>query len=337
MPAEEDENLANEQFGELNRQFFASRHGPHVYLTHRICGLVRQASNSEASRAAAAEGLHLGEVVLTIDREDPMYDEAHLFAALDATVLLHHASESLLRLYISMLDDEPCPWLATARTRSPGIFKKKVKAAISSLDAEAGRQQLSLLLLGHRSYEASVAIVTRAGGKAVPEELWDSCLKGGADLLKHAATVFLEEAPVYNAAKHGLALLSGEASVRYGDDDSPIRAQGPSLTYLETIRANSGERKWAQTTRWLKPDQAVAETQLLVGTIAKLWTVAQSRYAAMKSEDSVWPVSDELVSSVLERRLSARVDEGYSITVPSFSMTLLYYETPSALVNPHLQ
>lgn len=332
MPAEEDENLATEQFSDLNRQFFANEHGPHVYLTHRLCGLVRQASNSAANRAAAAEGLRLGELLLTIDRDDPMYENPDAFAALDATVLLHHASESLLRLYLSMLADEPCPWLAIARTRSPGAFKKKVRAVIAALDTEQGREQLSLLLLGHRNHQASVVTVASEGGTPVPKEAWDSFVAGGATLVRHAASVFLDEAPLYNSAKHGLALLSGESSVRYGDDESPIRAQDPSLMYLETITSDSGKRQWAQTTRWLSPDQAVAEAQLLVRTIARLWTVAQARYAAMKSDGSVWPVEDELVQAVLGRRLSPATDEGYSITVPSFSMTLLYYEIPSAFV-----
>jgi hypothetical protein len=334
MPAEEDENLATEQFGDLNRQFFANEHGPHIYLTHRLFGLVRQASNSEASRAAGAEGLRLGEMVLTIEHDDPVYEKTDAFAALDATVLLHHASESLLRLYISMLDDHPCPWLAISRTRSPGDFKKKVKAAVASLATEEGQRQLSLLLLGHRSHEASVATVTREGGKPVPAEIWDSFVTGGATLIRHAAVVFLEEAPLYNSAKHGLALLAGEASVHYGDADSPIRAQGPSLTYLETITADSGKRQWAQTTRWLSPDQAVAEAQLLVRTIARLWTVAQARYAGIPSESPGLPVEHDLARSVLDRRLSPRTDGGYSITVPSFSMTLLYYEIPSAFVKP---
>ena len=211
MPAEEDENLAPEQFGDLNRQFFANEHGPHVYLNHRLCGLVRQASNSEANRAAAAEGLRLGELVLTIDREDPMYEDPGAFAALDATVLLHHASESLLRLYLSMLADEPCPWLAIARTRSPGAFKKKVKAVVAALDTAEGQEQLSLLLLGHRSHRASVATVASEEGKPVPKEAWESFVTGGTTLVRHAASVFLDEAPLYNSAKHGLALLSGEA------------------------------------------------------------------------------------------------------------------------------
>ena len=52
----------------------------------------------------------------------------------------------------------------------------------------------------------------------------------------------------------------------------------------------------------------------------------------MKSDRSVWPVEDELAQAVLDRRFCPRTDEGYSITVPSFSMTLLYYEIPSAFV-----
>lgn len=137
VPAEEDEDLTPEQYGDLNRQFFSEQHGPHVYLTRRMCGLNRQAASRRSEQEGSVRRSAAGEAHPDYCEDDPMYDVAERFAATDATVLSHPSSESLLRLYISMPNDEPCPWPAVARTRSP-VACKEVRTTIARHRCNAG-------------------------------------------------------------------------------------------------------------------------------------------------------------------------------------------------------
>jgi hypothetical protein len=59
------------------------------------------------------------------------------FVMADSEALLHHASETLLRLYLAHEQQGDCPWLDMARVRSPGKFKQMVDARfLAGLPAE---------------------------------------------------------------------------------------------------------------------------------------------------------------------------------------------------------
>lgn len=67
----------------------------------------------------------------------PDHSERIEFAALESTLILHQAAETLLRLYLAHTDDAPCPWVAMTSLRGPGAFSKRVGSLRDGLGSDS--------------------------------------------------------------------------------------------------------------------------------------------------------------------------------------------------------
>jgi hypothetical protein len=309
-----DDNLAREQFPELNRQFYSGKLQPHDYLMHRYRGLFL-AAQSPASLASAFDSeLSIGDLRATWYSTDEWDDlEMRDYVSTESTVLLHHASEALFRLYFAHADSPECPWLAVARLRLPSHFKDRLSRFMSEAESEATAQSAMLVFYGHGAVEDE------------KQEQWNALKDGLMLLLRHLGGRLLHEAPLYNSAKHGLSLVPGAAAMEFGDQSGPlrVRADGPSITYLTVMDGQRGKR-WAQETVWLKPAQTLALVLLALYQLGNLWHVARCRYAGEVWDPSKMRyVKPDLVSEVLNPK-SERAE--VRVTVPSMTMELLYYE-----------
>lgn len=79
------------------------------------------------------------------DEEDDDADEEDLsrYAVAESSVLLHHAAETLFRLYLAHRELPPCPWLEVSRLRNFAAFKKQAEALShkpTAHDAVLGRE-----------------------------------------------------------------------------------------------------------------------------------------------------------------------------------------------------
>lgn len=310
-----DDNLAREQFPELNRQFYSAKLQPHNYLMHRYRSLFLAAQSPEVLPGAFDRELAIGDLRAAWPSADE-WDEQEMrdYLSTESTVLLHHASEALFRLYFAHADSPECPWLAVARMRIPREFRDRLDRFINEAESEAAAQSAMLVFYGHGTVTED------------KQEEWSTLRDGLMMLLRHLGGRLLDEAPLYNSAKHGLSLVPGAAVMEFGDQSGPlrIRVDGPSITYLTVMDRERGKR-WAQETVWLNPTEALALVLFTLWELSNLWHVARCRYAGETWDQSKMRyLKPDLVSQVLSPKLDR--DE-VRVTVPSMTMDLLYYET----------
>ena len=282
---ESQPTLDPSEYATLNDTFF--RADPARYLDNRIWALaclVGQPADGEAMPRTLSFGS------LSITQVGEIEPDA--YAALEATVLLHHACESLLRLYLALSHREPCPWLAIARLRSPREFK----AAIRSLRGELDRPDRYLDLLevfsGHSSSEHFKP--------TMPSETWDGHREALVELVRHSINVLLGDASYYNAAKHGLAIPSGEHSFKISSNGQAIIQQ--SGLALEVLEQDPSTRLWRLSTSWVDVEQTIKVSNLVVRMIGSLWESSRAHYG-QKSDLSKLAVLDPIgVHELLTRR-----------------------------------
>lgn len=306
-----DENLAPEQFDSLNQTFY--RGAPHEYIEQRLNSLILIVSESPHVAEAFSTGLGFGS--LTVRGEfvhDPR--ESNDYAAIESVVLLHHAAEALLRLYFAHRDSSECPWLEVARLRVPSHFKKAVEAFLpKAMDVDEAVKMLTVFR-GNTDPEP-------LGINLSPDE-WSRQTTGLQMLMREAARRVLDEATMYNAAKHGLAVLSAEIGTTLSVDGLPegfdISNQGPSLTYLDLIGSGQ-ERRWAESLTWVNPEANMGLTFLIVRQIRALWNIARMRYTRSGEGERIDMVDPGAVESLTTGTWKK------PIHIPGFSQTLLYY------------
>jgi hypothetical protein len=127
----EDIGLSPANYPAVHEEFYAG--DPADYFLRRLQGLLILKGEPEALRALMTDGIDAGRVRLqlvpgggpgAISEEDDA-EARDRFLTADSWLLLHHASETLLRLYVAHATNGPCPALEVARGRGPGDFKKK--------------------------------------------------------------------------------------------------------------------------------------------------------------------------------------------------------------------
>lgn len=195
-------------------------------------------------------------------------------ATVEATLLLHHVAETLLRLYLAHEPISPCPWLRLAGLTNFWDFKEAVRTTFCAPDAPAGRAAIAAILrvfagsANRKTLELSTRQWTKHRARA----------KNTHTILTHLAHLVLEEAPLYNAAKHGMAINPGAA---FAFIDAYQVGNGPSITYLEVKQVKeAGEklRQYRMTTAWINLELAIALIHWACALMETLWSVAKARY-----------------------------------------------------------
>jgi hypothetical protein len=150
----------------------------------------------------------------------------------------------------------------------------------------------------------------RAG--TVSEEDWDASLDNIEQWLTHFAEWFVDDAHVWNAVKHGLAIQSGEPSMQVttpadeaeGRDPPLIHAKGPAVTYL--ARRYPGSRRdqklWHISTRWTRPftiAHLMGEIHMACSLLRSIWQVGRGRYLSESQELRIYtsPIFREFLDS----------------------------------------
>lgn len=322
----EDVNLDPGQFPELNRRFFAADRGPHLFIRHRMRGLILATSSDEDIRTKVEGGLRLGELQLTApDHNGPLGEDGVAeVAALDAIVLFHHAAETLLQLLLVLETAPPCPWLEIAKIkRGRGLMGKRLRDLKNRWKSQTAREALTRVFYAQ----------DLSGPEQAEKEQWADSVLGLRIVVAEAAKRLQEEANLYNSAKHGLSAVMGQAALRLGEESSPLlNMRGPSLTILESRPAAEGtSHKWFETTRWVDTERTVALTGLVAHLIENAWHIARATYAEGPSDSRLHYLSGSAVDQMLNGDYP---DTGYKMTVEEFPMPLYYLSAPVALGAP---
>jgi hypothetical protein len=195
---------------------------------------------------------------------------------MESQVVLHHAAKAVIRLFLAHVGAPPCPWLELASETSFSRFKRKV-------DDQLLRPRRRGVL------EAEAAWVFLGRRNAFPDEElddWTSAIENLAKFLRTFAERWLKESRVYNALKHGLAIVPGDAVFQLLDDDGKaVRlGEGASVELLEATPWEDDRRAWQITTRWLDVQESLALVEIACLMIESLWLVARHRYVAGVAE-----------------------------------------------------
>lgn len=316
---EEDRDLAYEQFPALNKKFYTSKWGPEQYLSARLKAAVLASSDSPLIAQAAAEGFEIGELKIAYSVDDDDSDEEAVdFLATESSVLVHHAAETLLRLYFAHEGLPPCPWLETARLRLFPVFKKKVADLLDSLGEADVQASVMEVFTGRRT----------PGEQATPaqEAAWNAQRDGLVALLGTAGWQLLNDSNLYNASKHGLALFPAQVGFAINFEEAApeidLSMEGRALQYLQVVKGPHGKR-WEQRTGWVFAEANLSMTYLIARQISSLMSVARARYVGDKDKIQVLPVTTEMVEVASRAGWPKK-----TYLLQSFGEHLLYYAEP---------
>jgi hypothetical protein len=307
-----DHLLAPEQYPGMNRAFYATR--PWEYFRHRQRSLLLAAGAPEKLLAIGREGVKVGALNFKLTDDDSGAQEEEdrqRYVLAESEVLMHHASETLLRLYLAHEGLPACPWLEMARVRSPGDFKKRVEKRFVKSDPSQHCSDVALVFFGANMREKFTPI-PEVGD-------WEQGIANVESFLRHYARHFLD-ADVYNALKHGLAIQAGEVGMQLDEGDL-IKAEGTALEFLSIRRDQHDRQRWNMTTRWIEVDKAMSYVYVATSLIESMWGIARGRYLGeVPKSINVWtkPDYDQLAS-----RLPAGQSSG--IFIDTVHTELLYY------------
>lgn len=263
--------LDEEELRQLNEWFYGAR--PDEYFETRLHLLVVEAARPELRRDAVSEGLEWRGVRFQSSREPERDDALHkAFVYSEATNLLHHIGETLLRLYLAHAPNgngrsPVCPWIEIASHRRPGDFKRRIGQRFDGGPLTEERRD-ALAFVFYLSRE-SIGVENAVDVEESIEEI--------DDWLTYVARRFLDEAPLFNSFKHGLAFQATDAALEVQADDQHVFSQaGPSLRFLETKPGPEG--LWRAQTLWVRPDALIAETWFAIMLLRQVMIVGRARY-----------------------------------------------------------
>ncbi len=240
-------------FQELNDAFYQER--PWVYFLQRLVYLTAIASDT--ANSPFEDPITVGPVTIQSHSPDgcDYPSPGQSFVAVESEVLLHHASETLLRLIHAHAKPSPCPWLRMSAIRSFSEFKDWVQELHDDPDLErvAGR------LFGQSDEYPDVP---------ADEAKW----------IRLFAQHFLD-ASSYNAAKHGMALAGGAAIGTVTiEDHEVVRAQGPIVSWLAKWPNRDAERppRWTRVTRILSTEAYILMIKVATDLMQSIWIHGRS-------------------------------------------------------------
>ncbi len=277
-----------------------------------------QAAIKEEFKAAGVGVLWQSDV-----SEEEAGEARQRYATAESEVLLHHISETLLRLYLVHAAHSPCPWLDIARERDFKKLKSTVADLRDRFQDGSERENIEYVFFGGPNRERF---------NPTPDEArWEASLRNIARFLDRYAEQFLDSAP-YNAAKHGMAVVSGHSGIELGVNDDPdgpfLSKSGPAIEYL-AIRGTKAQPRWAQETKWID----LAATIRLIGMardlLDVLWTVGSAHRGGDQPEKL--RLFDQPDYDAMMARSQPDIDPATAslaelVTTDRVSMMLLYFE-----------
>ena len=277
-----DEELIPPDYDDLNRQFY-HEDGPGEFLLMRFHALCVIGGAYEPFKDILAEGVEFAGSTLSLvgSTDDPDSTEVESdrafqqhYLRIETHHLKHLAIETLLRLFLGHKDSPECPWFEISKEFNFRKFKETVDTLIVKAGQETLQSDVAFVFLGH------------SGDLTTASEEVLNYSSNLARFLRLFASEWLQEAKSYNATKHGLTAIPGEANLSIGV--SPDRmyeiAYGDRLAHLSTKGWIDGRRDWAVTTRWIRKEHAVPSIYLTIQMLRALWKVGRVRYGI--SEDS---------------------------------------------------
>jgi len=257
----------NEQVDYFNATFYLG--DPSAYLRTRLQMLLLVATRSNELSELSDEGLTFEGVTIAPSEpaKDPEIDHESVdrYVTTEIVLLQHHAAEAALRIYTAHATKPALPWIDLADRRKFWEFKAFVRTEL--VDGTPDRAEIGRVCLGNR--------MPPEGGH---EDDWESAIDGLTAFLRSLATVFLDDAPVYNALKHGLRATPSNMSFTIGGIQV---GHGASISYPEVTEWDTDEhRLWSLTTRWFDRTEAIGLIEVAIRMIDSIMKVGKAATTA---------------------------------------------------------
>jgi hypothetical protein len=280
--------LAFEQFSELNALLY--RTNPSQYFRTRLHGVaVHLKPEAEAVSLPSGATLWL----------PPQDEDTRLrYAAMETTVLLHHAAETLIRAYLAHRQQPDCPWLEIAKLNNYRKFKETTRRMIAGSPTVWDRRELAQVFFGGTDpVNAAVDIDVFA---------WDEHLNAMEELIIYSAQRFLDDAPLYNSAKHGLSSIANEGlamAIQLGRHPGAELMDGPALAYLRTLakpeNPPSEHFEWNFTVTSVVLEADLRTVEVICKALEAIWAVALRNYTGTAAR--TWVFSSAYVQASLHK------------------------------------
>lgn len=269
-PATSTARTENPLHQKLNETFYASE--PFNYLSQRLVALLAMKDHGEEVLKLLPEKMEIaGSSFGRIAPSDESADNQWRYTIAESEVLVHHVSETVLRLYLAHADRPPVPSVGLWKTRDFRKLRETVEELAKRLDSGQESETVHDLFHGSDQREG-------LGNPEPPtQERWDKAAANIAGFLSRFASIFLDSAP-YNAAKHGLGIAAGASRLEVAVDGSQvIEGEGSTITFLD--RSNDGTPGGlGLRTKWVSPEHSIALSVAGCHLMHQLWKVARWRY-----------------------------------------------------------
>lgn len=263
--------LDAKQFPELSARFYSAR--PANFITLRVNMLSLLACSADLIAPAFASERRIGNIRMS-GTDLPNDDDRECYLQMESLMIVHHASEALLRLFFAHIDHPECPWIGMSASSNFNDFKDRIGEALR--DGFEPSDVAMVFLGGRDPQDAAIALSQEEFGEAV---------EGVARLLEDCATRVLDDAFLYNGAKHGLtAVTINDKSARldWSQGDKRVTLhRGPIHMFLHRLRfpmAKKNEKEWFYTMADSNPERDLAVTKYIAAAMGSLWAVARRRY-----------------------------------------------------------
>lgn len=320
-----DHGLDQSQFRSLNVRFYNGFH--HDLITARLGVLCLQHERPELVETHLLSGVSWGKLRLTIDPEDEYQDALRRVAELELVSLRQHAAETLFRLFWVHAHQEPCPWLALARLRRPGQLIDAASRYLSGQlwsDDDDRRQFHTRACCGTAELQEGGRL-DKAGLEASMDTvaLWTA-----------VAAEAVRDAPLYNAYKHGLAILpSAPFTMTIGGPEGghgEISMEATSgFTFLgSAYSADDHHRRWQLTREPVDFDCTAAEIAIFSTIVQSILSAGALERRVSQTPRGILVLTAEHTPDKLRSHESST-----GIFITRFRETLAYFEEGAASAN----
>ncbi len=241
----------DECYRHLNESFYSS--SPAAYFEQRLNSLLVVAADDPEYGPRLRSGLTIAGETFTVssnEHVESQLSEKQLrqFVTSETEVLLHHAAESLLRLFLAHESHAPCPWLNISMLTSFTRFWDAVDERFVKpvRDETELRALIADTILGNATHHVEIPI---------ERATWDDAVERLTLWMRFFSRYLSQDASVYNAAKHGFTLCPEEAYVGFMNEQGKtlMSRSGPSLEILVRSEWSGDSRTWSLKTVWTSP------------------------------------------------------------------------------------
>lgn len=305
-----DRNLAPEQFPALNKAFYEGFQIRPLEL--RVATLCAMQSHGANLASLLGESVKWGKIELAMDTTE---DELKTAAELEIVSLHHHLCETLFRVFWVHANAEPCPWIGMARMRTADL----TAAAKTFLDESCWPRK-------------SDGIERQALVTGVLYGVVEFTDKTDPRVIESASTVLqwmevaartVLAAPLYNAWKHGLAIMPSPefAMTVSGEDLPPLELpSGSGFQFIEAKQTGKPARwQWFRTRESVDFAARAAEATILLRLLETI--LKTGAFARGVSADATCQLVPHQVTPAF-----VQTEHEGPIFLTGFSDGLLYYK-----------